>query len=371
MFSIWEKQSFLTADIILIGAGITGLSAAASLKEKHPQLRISVLERGILPSGASTKNAGFACFGSVSELMNDISTLGEDGMIQLVERRIAGLRKTIDRLGAQTIDLQVKGGYELLFEKNDQTLSHIDRVNQLLFHQYQGDIYQLSDQKISGFGFGNTCHLIENKYEGQLDTGKLIASLWDYCSNLGIKVYTSAEVLDYEETSNGVDIACKGASFKAQKVGLCTNAFSKRFIEKDLDLKPGRGMVMSIETEKPLKINGTFHYDGGYYYFRDYYGKLIFGGGRNHALEDEETTDFGINQEIKAKLLKDLENLVLPNQKFTISSEWSGIMAFGQNKNPIVEKISENISIGVRLGGMGVAIGSLVGEELAKIIFAD
>ena len=48
--------------------------------------------------------------------------------------------------------------------------------------------------------------------------------------------------------------------------------------------------------------------------------------------------------------------------------EWSGIMAFGKNKKPIVEKISDNVVIGARLGGMGVAIGSLVGEKVAHEI---
>ena len=43
-------------------------------------------------------------------------------------------------------------------------------------------------------------------------------------------------------------------------------------------------------------------------------------------------------------------------------------MAFGQNKAPIVKNVSDRISIGVRLGGMGVAIGSLVGEEVAELI---
>ena len=42
-------------------------------------------------------------------------------------------------------------------------------------------------------------------------------------------------------------------------------------------------------------------------------------------------------------------------------------MAFGKTKEPIVKKLSDNITVGVRLGGMGVAIGTLVGEELAEL----
>ena len=77
MLSYWEHQTFTDYDFIVVGGGITGLSTAASLRDLHPNAKILLLERGLLPSGASTRNAGFACFGSVTELLNDIKVLGE------------------------------------------------------------------------------------------------------------------------------------------------------------------------------------------------------------------------------------------------------------------------------------------------------
>ena len=62
--SFWERESFYNdIDYAIIGSGIVGLSAAIELKEKYPKAKVVVLEKGFLPSGASTKNAGFACFG--------------------------------------------------------------------------------------------------------------------------------------------------------------------------------------------------------------------------------------------------------------------------------------------------------------------
>ena len=67
-FSYWERTAFIdNADIIIIGSGLVGLSAALHLKKQAPALNVLVLERGFLPTGASTKNAGFACFGTISE----------------------------------------------------------------------------------------------------------------------------------------------------------------------------------------------------------------------------------------------------------------------------------------------------------------
>lgn len=371
MNSIWEKQSFLQADVLIVGAGITGLSAAASLKEKDPSLNVVVLERGILPTGASTKNAGFACFGSVSELLNDIEAIGESGMVELVERRWNGLQKTINRLGASTIDLQMKSGYELVFDNNDEVIHQIEHINDLLTPLFNKKTFQNADEKINTFKLGQTAHLIENQLEGQLDTGKLILSLWHYCSKLGVRVHTGCEVKEIQEDSSVVRVVTEEITFNVRKVGVCTNAFTKKLMNDSLDIAPGRGIVMSIVPEGKLPFEGTFHYNDGYYYFRDYYGKLLFGGGRNLALKDEETTNFGINQSIKEKLISDLDQIILPNQSYKIEMEWSGIMAFGKTKQPIIQKVSDKIAMGVRLGGMGVAIGSLVGEEVADLLMDD
>lgn len=371
MISLWEKQSFLTSDIIIIGAGISGLSTAASIKESQPELSVTVLERGILPSGASTKNAGFACFGSVTELLNDIRILGQEGMKQLVERRWRGLEKTRNRLSDQAIDLQVNGGYELLKKDQKEAIEEIDNINELLYPLFKQEVYTLADHKIQSFGLGNTTHLIENKLEGQLDTGKLISSLWDYCSSLGIRLHTGCTVTGFNEINDHVEVVTDSATFTGRKIGICTNAFTNQLLGESLDVAPGRGIVMTIRPEKQLQLRGTYHYEEGYYYFRDYYGKLLFGGGRNLDVKGETTTEFGINQEIKEKLLSDVKEIILPDQSFEVEMEWTGIMAFGNTKAPIIQKASDRIFMGVRLGGMGVAIGSLVGEELANLIMEE
>ena len=63
-----------------------------------------------------------------------------------------------------------------------------------------------------------------------------------------------------------------------------------------------------------------------------------------------------------------LKNVILPNTPFEIEHSWSGIMGIGNSKKPIVQQLSNNTYCGVRMGGMGVAIGSLIGQELADLI---
>ena len=92
MISIWEKETFYAPqDVVIAGSGFAGLWSAFQLKKKHPALKITIVDLGVIPTGASTRNAGFACFGSLSEVVYDAQTMGTDKMLQFVEMRYKGL----------------------------------------------------------------------------------------------------------------------------------------------------------------------------------------------------------------------------------------------------------------------------------------
>src|SRR6201996_9801458 len=93
-YSYWERTAFIdNADVIIIGSGLVGLSAALHLKKQEPALKVLVLERGFLPTGASTKNAGFACFGTVSEQLYYLEDASETEVARLVNRKWRGLQR--------------------------------------------------------------------------------------------------------------------------------------------------------------------------------------------------------------------------------------------------------------------------------------
>ncbi|MCB0464616.1 MAG: FAD-binding oxidoreductase, partial [Aequorivita sp.] len=150
-----------------------------------------------------------------------------------------------------------------------------------------------------------------------------------------------------------------------KKVFIATNGFAKQFLREDV--KPARAQVLVTKPIKNLHIKGTFHLDKGYYYFRNIENRILFGGGRNLDFRAEETTEMELTQLVQTKLEQLLKTVILPNQSFEIEHRWSGIMGIGKQKKPIVKIVSENIFCGVRLGGMGVAIGSSIGKQLATL----
>lgn len=372
MLSYWEKQFLLHYDVVIVGSGIVGLSAAISLKEKFSASRVLVLERGVLPTGASTKNAGFACIGSLTEVLDDLNTLSGDEVLQLVELRYKGLKKLRGRLGDSAIGYNEYGSYELISEAEEGCLNQLDRINKLLYPVLGGNAFGLGSERIEKFGFSkaHTKHIIQNNFEGELNTGKMMRALIDLALQKGIEIKTGCTVNSFEEEENKVRVQVRAlgeeaVTFAASQLIICTNAFTKSILP-EIDLKPGRGLVLITEPIADLPFKGIFHFDKGYYYFRNLDGRVLFGGGRNLDFAGEETTEFGINEKIKGDLLNKLQYVILPGREFKIQDWWAGIMAFGPSRFPVVERKTPRVLVGVRMGGMGVAIGSQIGEMLAE-----
>lgn len=378
-FSFWEKESFLKGfDAIVIGSGIVGLNAALELKKLAPKMRVLVLERGILPLGASTKNAGFACFGSVSELIDDLGNgISEDALWELVEMRWKGLQKLRTLLGDDNMDFQNLGGYEIFtaeeaasFATCQESLAHFNR-QLFAINQLENCYTVLSEKEVANFGFGKVKNMILNKGEGQIHTGKMMHSLLALARQKGIEILTGINILRLAEQTNGVEIHCEGSFMLfAPKVLVCTNGFARQLLP-NLAVNPARNQVWVTEEIENLPFKGTFHYQEGYYYFRNIGNRVLLGGGRHLDKEKETTAEFGESETIQVGLRKVLDEIILPHQSVKIEHKWSGIMGLGNEKRPIICAYSPHICVAVRMGGMGVAIGSLVGEEVAKLALGD
>jgi glycine/D-amino acid oxidase-like deaminating enzyme len=366
--SYWEyKTWFDKVDFTIIGSGIVGLSCALALREKYPKAKILLLEKGSMPQGASTKNAGFACFGSVSEILDDLDHHSPDEVVELVQKRWNGIERLRATLGDKAIDYQRRGGHELFFQKDkklfQKCMDRLDEVNDLLMPVFGKPAFQKQPNR---FGFKKLIDTyITNPFEAQINTGFMMNSLLTKVRVAGVQILNAMEVASYEEDTSGVTISTNDFEFRTGKMLVATNGFAAEWLREDI--VPARAQVLITKPIPGLKIKGTFHLDKGYYYFRNVEDRIMFGGARNLDFKTEETTAFGLTSNIQDKLEEVLRTTILPNTPFEIDQRWSGIMGTGSQKRPIVIKLTDRVAFGVRLGGMGIAIGSNVGKELAHI----
>ncbi len=374
MLSFWERKNFIHYNYIIIGAGITGLSTACAIKEKNPKASVLVLERGLLPTGASTKNAGFACVGSFSEKQSDLELMGEDAFLKLIENRWIGLYLLRKRLGDENIDFQNNGGFELVMKKDTLQREKLYEMNVMLERIFDNKVFYEKPELVERFGFNKDMveSVLLNPFEGQIDTGKMMQTLLSYANILQVKTITGATVEQVTELADKVEVNVRSINqepfiFTCDKVAYCTNAFTTQFFP-DLDIKPGRGQVMCTSPIEGLPFKGVFSFDEGFYYFRNFENRIIFGGGRNIDVETEQTTTFAFNEKIQQQLEFYLAEMIIPNQHFTIDYRWTGIMAFGEQKLPILKKITDRQIVGARLNGMGISLGSKIADDLSKLM---
>jgi Glycine/D-amino acid oxidases (deaminating) len=375
MLSYWEQQSFTKYDHIVVGAGIVGLSTAIELKEKYPAQTVLVLERGLLPTGASSRNAGFACMGSLTELLDNEQYHTEHEITSLYLKRKQGLELLRNRLGDERIGYRANGSYELLNVDDLPMLAQMEYLNNLLLPITGKPAFALANDKIQPFGFStaHTMALIENTCEGELNTGKMLRALTDFAISKGVEVKTGAEVVRFDDMGSYVTVEIRdpfrreSLTLNGSTLSICTNAFAKQLLP-EVDVVPGRGQVLITDPIPDLKFRGVYHFDKGYYYFREIDGRVLLGGGRNLDFDGEETTEFAVTENIQASLEEKLREVIIPDTRFTIAQRWSGIMAFGSSKEPIVQAFSPRVFGAFRMGGMGVALGSLVGRELVELI---
>jgi gamma-glutamylputrescine oxidase len=377
--SVWEQSTyFAPKDLVIVGCGFVGLWTAYEAIHQNPKLQITILERGTIPSGASTRNAGFSCFGSVSELMSDIQLMGEAAMLETVKMRYDGLQRIQEVFKAKEIDYNQWGGYELFEGEKTNLESDIAYLNKILAPALKTrkkngtylPIYTNASKNIQKLGFQGIDALAFNQLEGQLNSAKLVLALQKAVQAKGVQILFNTEVKKFKSHKKGVTITTNlEAVLETKQFLVCTNGFAKQLIP-GLDVVPARGQVFVTEPIKNLKFKGCFHFDEGYYYFRNLGNRLLLGGARNADFKNEKTYSLETSATIQKVLEDFMMQRILPkgSKKPKIELRWSGTMGMGSIKKPIIEQVQPNVYCAVRMSGMGVAIAPIVAKKALKLM---
>ncbi len=404
--SVWEQSTyFAKKDLVIVGCGFVGLWTAYEAIQKNPKLNITILERGVIPSGASTRNAGFSCFGSVSELMYDVALMGEEAMLETVKMRYDGLQRIQKVFKDKDIDYNQWGGYELFegqekiaknkkeskgkkerddkgskkegydISKLDDDIAYLNKILAPVLKTPKKNgkylpIYTNASKEINKLGFQGIEALAYNKLEGQLNSAKLVLALQKAVQAKGVQILFSTEVKKFKNHAKGVTIETNlEAPIEAKQMLVCTNGFAKLLIPS-LDVVPARGQVFVTEPIPNLKFKGCFHYDEGYYYFRNLGNRLLLGGARNADFKNEKTYSLDTSATIQKVLEQFMMQRILPkgSKKPKIELRWSGTMGMGKIKKPIIQEVQPNVYCAVRMSGMGVAIAPIVAQKATQLM---
>lgn len=378
MISIWEKEIlYAPVDILIAGSGLMGLWTAYEIKKRRPGLSVQIIDRGNIPTGASTRNAGFACFGSATELISDKANTGNDLMLEVVNNRYKGIQKTRAVLGDESIGFEPCGGYEAIQSSYTEYAflqEHIDTLNKDLQsitglpQTFTIDNDALKTQGLTGFDA-----LVYSPLEGALHSGKLVNRLTALVQQMGVTIRMHTELLHWEQQATQINAYTPGGIIPCQQLILATNGFTQNLLP-ELHIQPGRGQVVVTKPIPGLRLHGTFHFDEGFYYWRHLGNRVLLGGGRNMAFEEEQTCELQTTDTIQNVLHRFLQQHILQpyginNIDDVIDYSWAGIMAFTENKLPQVSTVAPNVYAAIACNGMGVALSSVIAEQVADTVF--
>ena len=128
----------------------------------------------------------------------------------------------------------------------------------------------------------------------------------------------------------------------------------------DLDVQTAPNTVLVSQPQLGLHLPSTVHHDRGYVYAREVDGRVLIGGGRHWACPTEAERV----ERLKAWAVEHIAGV----SRFEVEFQWQGHLGVGASRGPLIEDLGDGLYAGVRMGGMGVAIGTLVGRKLADLV---
>ncbi len=371
MFSFWEKQQYLGKyDVLIVGSGFTGLSAGITLLKSKPALKVAIVESATIGTLASSRNAGFMCYGSASELGNDLQILPPTGMIQMMRNKHKGMKLLLQFAGKRGIQFKKVTAYEILQPNAPATktaTTHFDELNKL-FSEAIGlpQYFTPTTQRHFASNFQET---LAFAYEGQLNPAATVYQLTQLFRNLGGIHLNATKALGLEKTEGHFLIPTTLGNLQAQQVIVATNAFTSNLIPSS-QIAPKRAQVLITSPIAKLPYLGNFHMDFGYVYFRNVGNRLLLGGARNQDFETENSAEPALNAVIQ-EALDELLKKLLPDQKVEIEDRWAGIMGFDEQNSQQVRLIDSNLLLVAGMNGMGTALGPALGYEAANRVLMD
>jgi glycine/D-amino acid oxidase-like deaminating enzyme len=338
----------ITADIVIVGAGITGVALALWLARAG--LRPVVVEAREIAAGASGRNGGFLLGGTAETYAAARERYGAERA-----RRIWAYSADNNALAVELAGELRERGVETGFARNgslrialaDAELEEIRRSVALL--AADGWNAEMLDraalpERLRATYLGASYHPLD----AEIQPARYVRGIAALAAEAGAAFYGHSPVTAIAEDGNGVRVTTPEGSVSAGTLVLATNAWlgeSGALLGADWlarAIAPTRGQMLTTAPVADLGFPCPCYADEGYQYWRQLPdGRLAVGGWRNHAFASEIGLDETPNETVQTQLERFVrETLGLPDAQ--VEHRWAGAMAFSVDGLPLVGKLPDH-----------------------------
>ncbi len=374
--SLWQRLApepeRLEADVAIVGAGITGLSAAIECEARG--LRAVIVEQDFPASRASGRNAGFLMRGAADNYAVACEQLGRPYARLLWSWTEENLRM-LRALGVRSLP-----GFEdrpsCLVALDEAEAAELERSAVLMREDgFRADLLPPGkgpDDPV--WRSGRARLALVNPDDAVCSPVELVGLLRSALRATELR--TASRVYAIEPDAGGVVVRARGCEVRAGRVLVCTNAYARELLpELDGVVVPNRGQMFAMRPEHARDADLAFAYylNRGSEYVRSGPGKtVIVGGARKHRELEERTDADGINPAVQARLEEWARELI--SARFTVTARWSGIMGFSPDGMPVIRACDGRDGRVWFCGGLtghGMSMGHLTARHAVRVMLGE
>ncbi|MFM0377067.1 FAD-binding oxidoreductase [Paraburkholderia strydomiana] len=209
------------ADVVVIGAGFTGLSAALALGKRGAS--VTVVDAGRVGGGASGRNGGQVNTGVAQDFVALAAQLGIE-RASACYRAFADAVDTVERLiREEQIDCDYLASGKLKLASKPHHLAHLEKTADLIRRTVDTDIELIDGDRIRSEVQSDSFHggLLQ-RHGGQMHMGKFTVGLAEAAVRRGAKLYENAAVTSIVKDGGAHRVVTTRGEVRAKQVLIAT-----------------------------------------------------------------------------------------------------------------------------------------------------